>query len=198
MQYKGESWNWNWNWDKHCKKFHHQIQVIDEWAAAGLATRMSKGDKISAFLKMIPKDCKNSELGIAWGIIEDKRSWFPTLIGTVIPHLSWSIESQEWGASDAKCTIANALSDPGQHSGKHQRAARSLRTTTGKLCLESRKVVVTIEGFHYEKSIWMAMTKEQRDKAVALHQAKSSQWSAKAATTLGLTVPISKVLDTID
>ncbi len=44
MQYKGESWNWN--WDKHCEKFHRQIQVIDEWAIAGLATRMSEDDKI--------------------------------------------------------------------------------------------------------------------------------------------------------
>ena len=88
MQYKGKSQNWN--RDKHCKKFHHQILVIDEWAAAGLATHMSKEDKISAFLKMIPKDCKNSELGITWGIIEGDRSQFPTVIGTFIPHLSLS------------------------------------------------------------------------------------------------------------
>ncbi len=85
MQYKGESQNWN--WDKHCEKFHHQIQVIDEWAAAGLATCMSKGEMISAFLKTIPKDCKNSELVIAKGIIEGDRLRFPTLISTVIPHL---------------------------------------------------------------------------------------------------------------
>ncbi len=70
--------------------------------------------------------------------------------------------------------------------------------TTGKLHLEGGKVVGTIEGLHYDKSIWMAMTKEQRDKAVALHQAKSFQRAAKVATTLGLTVPISKVLDKID
>ena len=67
MQYKGESRNWN--WDTHSEKFHCQIQVIDDWATAGLATRMSKEDKIRAFLKMIPKDCRNSELGIAQGII---------------------------------------------------------------------------------------------------------------------------------
>ena len=93
--------------------------MIDEWATAGLATHMSKEDKISAFLKTIPKDCTNSELGIAQSIIEDDRSWFPTLIGTVITHLSLSIELQERGVSDAKCTIANACSDPGWHSGKH-------------------------------------------------------------------------------
>ena len=55
---------------------------------------------------------------------------------------------------------------------------------TGKLRLKQGKVVGTIEGLHYEKDIWMAMTKEQRDKAVALHQAKSLQQAAKAATTL--------------
>ena len=196
MQYEGESRNWN--WDKHCEKFHHQIQVIDEWATAGLATCMSKEDKMSAFLKMIPKDCKNSELGITWGIIKGDRSWFPTLIGAVIPHLSLSIESREQGASDAKCTIANARSDPGWHSGKRQRTARSPRTTMGKLHIEGGKVVGTIEGLHYEKNIWMAMTKEQRDKAVVLHQAKSSQRVAKAATTSGSTVPISEVSDKID
>ena len=68
MRYEGESQNWN--WDKHCTKFHQQIRVIDEWAVAGLATPMSAEDQISAFLKTIPKDCKNGELLIAKGIIE--------------------------------------------------------------------------------------------------------------------------------
>ena len=49
---------------------HVQIQVIDEWAAKGLATRLSNEDQISVFLKTIPKDCKNSKLLIAKGIIE--------------------------------------------------------------------------------------------------------------------------------
>ena len=66
MQYEGESHNWG--WDKHCKKFHSHVQVIDEWVAAGLATHLSKTDRISAFLQTIPKDCKNSELVIAKGI----------------------------------------------------------------------------------------------------------------------------------
>ena len=61
--------------------------MIDEWVAAGLTTCMSQEDKIGAFLKMIPKNCKNSELGIAQGMIEGDRSWFPTLIDTVIPYL---------------------------------------------------------------------------------------------------------------
>ena len=65
--------------------------------------------------------------------------------------------------------IANTRSDPGRHSGKHQRTAQSPHMMTGKLCLEGSKVVETIEGFNYEKNIWIAMTKEQRDKAVALH-----------------------------
>jgi len=68
MRYEGESRNWNWN--KRCTKFHQQICVIDEWAVAGLATPMSAEDQISAFLKTIPKDCKNGELLIAKGIIE--------------------------------------------------------------------------------------------------------------------------------
>ena len=83
MQYEGESRNWG--WDKHCEKFHSHIQVIDEWAASGLATRLSEADRISAFLQTIPKDCKKSELVIAKGIIEGDRSRFPTLISTVIP-----------------------------------------------------------------------------------------------------------------
>ena len=68
----------------------------------------------------------------------------------------------------------------------------------GKLCLEGGEVVGTIEDLYYDKSIWMAMTKEQRDRAVALCHAKSSQQAAKATTTSGLTVPISKVSDKID
>jgi hypothetical protein len=43
-------------------------------------------DQITAFLKTIPKDCKNGELLIAKGIIEGDRSRFPTLVGNVIPH----------------------------------------------------------------------------------------------------------------
>ena len=117
MQYKGKSWNWN--WDKHCTKFHQQIQVNDAWVAAGLATRMSKEDKISSFLKTISMNCKNSELGIAWGIIKGNMSRFPTLIGTVIPHLSLCIELQEQGAPNAKHPIANTCSDSGWNSGKH-------------------------------------------------------------------------------
>ena len=75
MQYKGESQHWN--WDKHCVKFHCQTQVNDDWAVAVLATCMSDKDKISTFLTTIPKVCKNSELVIAWGIIEGDRSWVP-------------------------------------------------------------------------------------------------------------------------
>ena len=70
--------------------------------------------------------------------------------------------------------------------------------TTVKLHLKGRKVVGTIEGLHYDKIIWMVMTKEQRDRAKVLCQAKSSQQVAKATTTSGSTVPISKVLDKID
>ena len=103
MQYEGESRNRG--WDKHCEKFHSHVQVIDEWAAAGLATCLSKTDRISAFLQTIPKNCKNSELVIAKGIIEGDRSRFPMLISMVIPHLSLSIASRERGMSDANILL---------------------------------------------------------------------------------------------
>ncbi len=102
--YEGESRSWN--WDKHCCKFHMQLQVIDEWAVKCMAMCMSNEDQINAFLRMIPKDIKNSDLLIAKCIIEGDRSWFPTLVGNVIPYLSLSIAAKEHGASTAKCTIA--------------------------------------------------------------------------------------------
>ena len=42
------------------------------------------------------------------------------------------------------------------------------------------------------------MTNKQRDRAIVLHHAKSLQWVAKAAITLGSTVPMSEVSDKID
>ena len=119
------------------------------------------------------------------------------LISVVIPHLSLSIASREQGTSDAKCTIDNARSDPGRGSGKRRRTGQS-RLTAGKLHLEGGKVVGTIEGLHYDKSIWDAMTKEQRDKAVELRKAKSSRRAAKAATTSGSNPPLSAVSDKVD
>ena len=119
------------------------------------------GGRYGNFLKTIPKDCKNSELGIARGITEGDRSWFPTLIGAVIPHLSLSIESCERGVTDAKCTIANTRSNPGWHSSKHHRTAQRPHTITGKLHLNGKKAMGTIEGLHNDKSTWTAMTKEQ-------------------------------------
>lgn len=52
----------------------------------------------------------------------------------------------------------------------------------GNLYLEGGTVVGTVEGLHYDKSIWEAMTKEQRDKAVVLHQAKSTKQMTIPAT----------------
>jgi hypothetical protein len=72
--------------DKHCTKFHQQIRIISKWAVAGLATPMLAEDQISVFLKMILKDCKNGKLLIVKGIIEGDQSWFPTLVGNMIPH----------------------------------------------------------------------------------------------------------------
>ena len=76
MCYKVESRSWN--WDKHCSRFHAQICVIEEWAINGKATLMSNEDQINVFLKIIPKDCTNSELLIMKGIIEGK-----------VPHPGW-------------------------------------------------------------------------------------------------------------
>ena len=69
---------------------------------------MSNEDQIITFLKMILKDCTNGELMITKGSIEGDRSWFPTLIGNVIPMLSPTIDTKERGALFPKCTIANA------------------------------------------------------------------------------------------
>src|SRR5512144_305104 len=85
--------------------------------------------------KTIPKDCKNSELLIAKGIIEGDRSRFPTLVGNVIPHLTLSIESKEPGVSFAKRTIANTSSATGQDPEKRRRtggSGRKSRLTAGK------------------------------------------------------------------
>ena len=104
MHYKGESQNWN--WDKHCKKFHHQILVIDEWAAASLATRMSEEDKINAFLKTIPKDCYIGVLSLprALSRVTDHGS-HP--VSNVIPMHSPTIYAKECGAPVPKCMIVN-------------------------------------------------------------------------------------------
>ncbi len=56
----------------------------------------------------------------------------------------------------------------------------------------------TIEGLHYDKSIWDAMTKEQRDKAAEIRKAKSSLRAAKAAMTSGSNPPLSAVSDKVD
>ena len=57
------------------------------------------------------------------------------------------------------------------------------------------KVVATIEGLHYKEDIWKAMSKEQKDKVVELHKAKSAGRAVKAATTTPAgTVPMD-VLD---
>jgi hypothetical protein len=104
--------------DKHCAKFHQQICVIDEWVMTGMATHMSNKDQTSAFVKTIPKDCKNSELIIVKGIIEGDRSQFPILVGNAILRLSLSIETKDHGVSVAKCTIAISSSVSRQSSGK--------------------------------------------------------------------------------
>ena len=94
-------------WDKHCTKFHQQICIINEWVVAGLATPMLVEDQISLFLKTIPKHCKNIKLLISKGIIEGDQSWFSTLVGSVIPHLTLSIDTKKFDVQAAKRTIAN-------------------------------------------------------------------------------------------
>ena len=185
MRYEGESRSWN--WDKHCTKFHQQVRLIDEWAAAGQATAMSAEDQISAFLKTIPKDCKNSELLIAKGIIEGDRSRFPTLVGNVIPHLTLSIDSKEPGASLAKRTIANTSSTSGRDSEKRRRTGGSGRKsrgqTVGKCRVVGGKVVGTIEGLHYTDEVWKAMSSEQKSKVVELRKAKKQGRGVRAVSS---------------
>ena len=72
-----------------------------------MAMHMSNEDLISAFLKTIPKYCKNRELAIEMGIIKGDRSRLPTLIGNVIPHLLLSMDMKEHGDMIAQHTIAN-------------------------------------------------------------------------------------------
>jgi hypothetical protein len=186
MRYEGESRSWN--WDKHCTKFHQQIQLIDEWAVAGLATPMSAEDQISAFLKTIPKDCKNSELLIAKGIIEGDRPRFPTLVGNVIPHLTLSIDTKEPGASAAKRTIANTSSASGQDPEKRRRTAkgsarRPRGQTAGKCRVVGGKVVGTVEGLHYNDDVWKAMTPEQKSRVVELRKAKKQERAVRAVSS---------------
>ena len=206
MQYEGESRQWN--WDKHCAKFHQQVSVIEEWAVAGLATRMSNEDQISAFLKTIPKDCKNAELVIAKGIIEGDRARFPTLIGNVIPHLSLSIETKERGAAVGKRTIANTNTgtrpDSSQRSpGKRRRRggsrpSRPGKATAGKCRVENGRVVGTIEGLHYTPEIWTAMSDSQRRQVLELRRTTpSSRRGVRAAATARADAQLTAVSDSI-
>lgn len=140
MHCKGELGSWS--WDKHTPRstFHMQLRVIDEWVTVSKATCMSNKDQISAFLRTIPKNCKNSKLLITKDIIEGDRSRFHTLIGNDIPHLTLSIEAKEHGAPAAKHTIANTSSATGQRSDKRCRTGKTSRMTTGKCQLVDGKV----------------------------------------------------------
>jgi hypothetical protein len=70
--------------------------------------------------------------------------------------------------------------------------------TAWKCGLESRKVVGTLEGLHYDETIWKTMSREQRDKVLSLFQAKSSTRVAKAAKTSLSAAPLSEVSDKIE
>jgi hypothetical protein len=140
---------------------------------------MSAEDQISAFLKTIPKDCKNGKLLIAKGIIEGDRFRFPTLVGNMIPHLTLFIDSKEYSVQAAKRTIANTSSASGRTSEKRHRTGRgsgrsSHGQTAGKCHAVGNKVVGTIKGLHYKEDIWKAMSKEQKDKVGELRKAKST------------------------
>jgi hypothetical protein len=145
-------------------------------------------DQISVFLKTIPKDCKNSKLLIAKVIIEGDQSRFPTLVGNVIPHLTLSIDTTEFGAQAVKRTIANTNSTSGRTPKKRRRTGRgsgqsSCGQTVGKCRVVGDKMVGTIEGLHYKEEIWKAMSKEQKEKVVELCKVKSTGRAVKAATT---------------
>lgn len=185
IQYEGKSRSWNWY--KHCPKFHVQMHVIDEWATDNKATQMFNEDQISVFLVTIPKDCKNSELLITKDIIEGDRSWFLTLVGNVISQLMVYIEAKEHSAPAAKRTIVNTISVPGQCSNKHSQTRRASCMTAGQCCLVDGKVVGTIEGLHYTKDIWKAITSEQKVKILLLYKSKSMSPAMKVmSTAMGL------------
>ena len=159
---------------------------------------MSNEHQISAFLKIIPKDCKNSKLIIAKSIIEGDRSRFLTLVGNVIPHLSLSIETKEHGASVAKLTITNKSSTSRQSSSKRHQTGRSSSMTAKKCCLEGGKVVGNLEGLHFDETIWKAMSREQRDNVLLLYQAKSATRTAIVVTTSLTAAPLSEMSDKIE
>jgi hypothetical protein len=145
-------------------------------------------DQKSAFLKTILKDCKNGELLITKGIIEGDRSWFPTLVGNVIPHLTLSINTKEPGAKSAKCTVANASSTSGRTPEKRRCTGRGSRwssygQTAGKCRVVGDKVVGTIKGLHYKEEIWKAMSKEQKVKLAELDKVQSAGHAVKATST---------------
>ena len=106
----------------------------------------------------------------------------------MIPHLTLSIDSKDYGVLAAKRTIANTSSASGRTGEKRRRTGRgsgrsSHGQTDGKCRVVGDKVVGTLEGLHYKEEIWKAMSKEQRDKVVELCKAKSSGRAVKAATT---------------
>jgi hypothetical protein len=131
----------NRNCNKLCSLFHQQLCFIDEWGVAGMATHMFNEDQISGFLKTIPKDCKIRNMAFTNDIIEGVKSWLPSLVGNVIPHLSLSIETKEHSASAAKCTIINASSSLQKVFQKHCQMGRPSHSMTWKCCLISGKVV---------------------------------------------------------
>jgi hypothetical protein len=71
----------------------------------------------------------------------------------------------------------------------------SCAQTAGKCHVVGDKVVGTIEGLHYKEEIWKAMSKEQKDKVVELHKAKSAGHAVKAATTTTAGTVLMDVLD---
>ena len=47
------------------------------------------------------------------------------------------------------------------------------------------KVVGAVEGIHYTKVIWKAMTSEQKVQVLLLHKNKSTRCTVKATSTVG-------------
>jgi hypothetical protein len=106
----------------------------------------------------------------------------------VIPHLTLSIDSKEYGAQAAKRTIANTSSastrTPEKHRCTGRGSGRNSRGQTAGMCrVVGNKVVGTLEGLHYKEDIWKTVSKEQRDKVVELRKAKSAGRAMKATTT---------------
>jgi hypothetical protein len=194
MRYTGESRNWT--WDKHCNKFHMHLNTIDEWAALGVATAIPEQEKISMFLRTISEDCRDKALLTAKEVIECSRDKYLTLQKDVIGHLTSRLKQgkidnparRNIAAASSSAYSAEGSRVKRKRGGDSNRGARSAGVR-GKLSIENGRVVGTLEGLHYEASIWEAMTKEQRSTVVNLRKEKGQAAKRRRVAQVSTTSP---------